>query len=67
MTRSALQALPGATVGLVKKYVDKKGQKRIVGVPERLRQSQWLVCISRYMVALNIYIYISYIVKSNLY
>ena len=64
MTRSALQALPGATVGLVKKYVDKKGQKRIVGVPERLRQSQWLVCINIYI---YIYIYISYIVISNLY
>ena len=45
MTRSALQSLPGASVGLVRKYVDKTGQRRIVGVPDRLRQSQWLVCI----------------------
>ena len=44
MTRSALQSLPGANVGLVRKYMDKKGQKRIVGVPDKLRQSQMLVC-----------------------
>ena len=49
MTRSALQCLPGANVGLVRKYVDKKGQKRIVGLSEKLRQSQWLVCNLQYV------------------
>eukprot|EP00435_Cladocopium_sp_Y103_P032340 s1178_g8.t1 len=40
MTRAALQALPGAEHGLVRKYVDKNGKRRHVGVPERLRSSQ---------------------------
>lgn len=42
MTLAALQSLPGACDGLVRKYVDKRGQKRHVGVPEKLRKSQCL-------------------------
>lgn len=42
MTRAALQSLPGACDGLVRKYVDKRGKKRHVGVPEKLRKSQCL-------------------------
>lgn len=45
MTRAALQSLPGAKDGLVKKYIDKAGKKRMVGVPERLKCSQSLVLI----------------------
>ena len=45
MTRAALQSLPGARDGLVRKYVDKRGQKRHVGVPEKLRKSQCLAVI----------------------
>ena len=41
MTRAALQALPGAAQGLVKKYVDKRGQRRHCGVKDRLRSSQF--------------------------
>lgn len=47
MTRSALQALPGSSTGLVRKYVDKNGRKRIVGLGDKLRQSQPLVCNTR--------------------
>ena len=42
MTRSALQSLPGAKEGLVRKYIDKQGQKRRAGVPGRLKGSQFL-------------------------
>lgn len=42
MTRAALQALPGAEHGLVRKYMDKNGKRRHVGVPDRLRSSQCL-------------------------
>ena len=42
LTRAALQALPGAAHGLVRKYVDKRGKRRHVGVPDRLRSSQCL-------------------------
>ena len=41
MTRAALQALPGAAQGLVKKYVDKRGQRRHCGVKDSLRSSQF--------------------------
>ena len=47
MTRSALQSLPGSSTGLVRKYVDKSGRKRIVGLGDKLRQSQPLVCNTR--------------------
>ena len=39
MTRSAMQLLPGKP--LVKKYIDKSGKKRHVGIPDRLRSSQY--------------------------
>lgn len=42
MTRAAMQALPGAKDGLVRKYIDKGGRKRHAGVSERLKSSQWL-------------------------
>ena len=50
MSREALRALPGSSKGLVKKYVDKSGRKRHVGVPSRLKSSQWLV---QYLVHFN--------------
>lgn len=40
MTRAQLQALPGAQQGLVRKYIDKRGQRRHAGVPDRLKSSQ---------------------------
>lgn len=45
MSRAAMQALPGTALGLVRKYIDKSGKKRMVGVPERLKSSQPLVFI----------------------
>ncbi len=46
MTREALRALPGSNQGLVKKYIDKNGKKRHVGVPSRLKRSQPFGCNS---------------------
>ena len=40
LTKAAMQSLPGKP--LVKKYIDKAGRKRHVGIPDRLRQSQQL-------------------------
>lgn len=40
MSRKAMQQLPGAP--LVKKYIDKSGKQRRMGIPERLKQSQFL-------------------------
>lgn len=45
MSRAAMQSLPGTALGLVRKYIDKSGKKRMVGVPERLKSSQPLVLI----------------------
>ena len=70
MPRAALQALPGAEHGLVRKYVDKRGKRRHVGVPDRLRSSQCLdsnsalqlklccVCSGVYTPHIYIYMYI---------
>ena len=70
LTRAALQALPGAEHGLVRKYVDKRGKRRHVGVPDRLRSSQCLdsnsalqlklccVCSGVYTPQIYIYMYI---------
>ena len=44
MTREALRNLPGAETGLVRKYTDKRGRKRIAGIPGVLRSSQHLGC-----------------------
>ena len=44
LTREQLRALPGAQQGLVKKYIDKNGKKRHVGVAGRLKQSQLFSC-----------------------
>lgn len=44
MSRKALQQLPGAS--LVKKYIDKGGKQRRVGIPDRLKQSQ---CLGMYI------------------
>lgn len=53
MTRAALQALPGAEHGLVRKYMDKNGKRRHVGVPGRLRSSQCLDSNSNICVIIN--------------
>ena len=42
MSRTAMQALPGQS--LVKKYHDKHGKLRRVGIPARLKESQYLSC-----------------------
>ena len=43
MSREALRMLPGSSNGLVRKYIDKAGKRRHVGVPSRLKGSQRLV------------------------
>ena len=42
MSRAAMQSLPGQS--LVKKYHDKNGKLRRVGIPARLKESQCLSC-----------------------
>ena len=42
MSREAMQSLPGQS--LVKKYHDKNGKLRRVGIPARLKESQSLGC-----------------------
>lgn len=42
MSREAMKCLPGARDGLVKKYIDKQGQPRRVGISEKLKASQCL-------------------------
>ena len=42
MSRESMQSLPGSA--LVRKYIDKQGQKQRVGIPSRLKQSQFLSC-----------------------
>ena len=45
LSREQLRSLPGVKDGgLVKKYIDKSGKKRHVGVPSKLKQSQCLFC-----------------------
>lgn len=44
LSREVLRSLPGSANGLVRKYIDKKGRRRHVGVPERLKISQRLGC-----------------------
>ena len=74
LTRAALQALPGAEHGLVRKYVDKRGKRRHVGVSDRLRSSQCLDSIVHCNLScvfpgvlhksMCIYIYMSWYLKS---
>ena len=40
MTREAMRALPGEP--LVKKYTDRQGVKRCVGLKEKLKSSQYM-------------------------
>ena len=44
LSREVLRNLPGSSNGLVKKFIDKKGRRRHVGVPERLKASQHFGC-----------------------
>ena len=48
LSREALRSLPGSTQGLVKKYIDKSGKRRHVGVPSRLKRSQYLLATKLY-------------------
>ena len=41
MSRESMQSLPGSA--LVRKYIDKRGQNRRVGIPSKLKQSQFLI------------------------
>ena len=43
MSRDAMKSLPGDA--LVKKYHDKNGKPRRVGIPDKLKASQCLSCI----------------------
>ena len=51
MTKLAMQSLPGKA--LVKKYIDKRGQRRHVGIPDRLKKSQLHGCILNDKMLLN--------------
>lgn len=45
LSREVLRSLPGVKDGgLVRKYIDKSGKKRHVGVAAKLKQSQRLCC-----------------------
>ena len=46
LPRQTLQSLPGAAQGLVRKYMDKAGKRRHVGVASRLKMSQCLILIT---------------------
>lgn len=67
MTGEAMRALPGDA--LVKKYIDKQGNQRRVGIPEKLKQSQWLGWIDSLCVVFgtvpnpNIYVVLLFIKK----
>ena len=45
LSREALRSLPGSSQGLVRKYIDKGGKRRHVGVASRLKRSQCLISI----------------------
>ena len=51
MTKAAMQSLPGAKDGLVRKYIDKAGKRRHAGVPQPLKGSQSL-CLN-YLISKN--------------
>jgi hypothetical protein len=55
MSREALRMLPGSSKGLVRKYIDKAGKRRHVGVPSRLMGSQRLVEIIACQSRLNLH------------
>ena len=66
MSREALRMLPGSSKGLVRKYIDKAGKRRHVGVPDKLKGSQCLAeCIACHVlefavcVSVAIYIYVA--------
>ena len=44
MSRADMAKLPGRDNPLVKKYLDKAGKRRHVGIAHRLKESQFLVC-----------------------
>ncbi len=52
MSREAMQQLPGKP--LVKKYIDKNGTARRVGIPDRLKESQLLGNICFNIISKNI-------------
>lgn len=63
MSREALRMLPGSSKGLVRKYIDKAGKRRHVGVPDKLKGSQCLAeCIAchvlEFAVCVSVAIYI---------
>lgn len=50
LSREVLRSLPGSQHGLVRKYIDKKGRRRHVGVPDRLKSSQRFGCNFTFLV-----------------